>query len=187
MADGERRAFARASALGLALVFALTLTAACSSGGSEGQTTNQANPCATRGATYLLHAVEQRGGTCGPVPDEIFNVNPDGTTAGSSTRSSRSSAAVTVMRFSVGGGIRLRLPRSDALDLLAWLGLDRPEFGAVPASDLAARCRRRLWPMPRNVDPASPPRPAGTLRSMTARLLELCEAAPSASGPVIFG
>jgi hypothetical protein len=40
---------------------------------------NKANPCATPGATYLSHFVELSGGTCGPIPDEIMNINSDGT------------------------------------------------------------------------------------------------------------
>ena len=93
------------------------------------------------------------------------------------------------MRFCAGegDGVTLVLPREDGLDLLAWLGLDRPEFGAIGVGDLAARCRRRLWPMARNVDPASPLRRAGTLRSLTARLLALCDARPALGGVVIFG
>ena len=65
----------------------------------------------------------------------------------------------------------------------------RPEFGAIDVRDLAARCRRRLWPMPRNVDPASasPRRAAGTLRAMTVHLLALCDARRSADGFVVFG
>jgi hypothetical protein len=47
----------------------------CGSGSAE------ANPCATPGATYLFHLVEHPGGTCGPVPDEIVNVDSDGTTS----------------------------------------------------------------------------------------------------------
>lgn len=43
------------------------------------QTTNQANPCATRGATYLLHCDELSGGNCGSISDEIFHINTDGT------------------------------------------------------------------------------------------------------------
>ena len=43
----------------------------------------KANPCATPGATYLDHFAEQSGGTCGPIPDVIININKDGTLAGS--------------------------------------------------------------------------------------------------------
>ncbi len=75
-----------------------------------------------------------------------------------------------------GGEARHFLVRDDALDLLQWLGLERPEFGAVRRSELAALCRRRLWPMPRNVDPAVPNRrPAGALRAATADMLAFVE------------
>jgi hypothetical protein len=60
--------------------------------------------------------------------------------------------------------------------------------GTLRARDLAARCRRRLWPEPRNIDPAIPSsvdgimieagRPAGYLRDRTARLLAIAEDAP---------
>jgi hypothetical protein len=43
---------------------------------------------------------------------------------------------------------------ANARDLLHWLGLPVDEYGQVPASDLAARCRRRLWDEPRNHDAA---------------------------------
>jgi hypothetical protein len=48
-----------------------------------GSGSNEANPCATPGATYLFHFVEHPGGNCGPVPDEIVNVNSDGTLSSS--------------------------------------------------------------------------------------------------------
>lgn len=47
----------------------------------------------------------------------------------------------------------LELPRPAALSLLEWLGLGRPEFGAVEVSILLPLCRRRLWPEPRNEGP----------------------------------
>jgi hypothetical protein len=51
------------------------------------------------------------------------------------------------MRFGfVPGDVFLDLDRSAGLDLVEWLGLGRAEFGALTASDLLARCRRRLWP-----------------------------------------
>jgi hypothetical protein len=45
------------------------------------ETTNKANPCATKGATYLFHSVENPSGTCGQTPDQIVNINADGTLA----------------------------------------------------------------------------------------------------------
>jgi hypothetical protein len=41
---------------------------------------------------------------------------------------------------------KVSLPTKAALDMLAFLGLDRDVFGACDASDLAARVRRALWP-----------------------------------------
>ncbi len=71
----------------------------------------------------------------------------------------------------------LDLPRSEALDLLDWLGLGRPEFGAISARELAPRCRRRLWNIARNAHPS--------LRAHTAELLSVAEAA--GEGMVLFG
>ncbi len=51
------------------------------------------------------------------------------------------------MRFGyVSGDVFLDLERMAGLDLLEGLGLGRAEFGALSASELLARCRRRLWP-----------------------------------------
>ena len=55
----------------------------------------------------------------------------------------RSSAAR--LRFAASSRYLLELPREEGLDLLDWLGLGRPEFGAIAARELAPRCRRRLW------------------------------------------
>ena len=72
--------------MSLPTIFALFAVAlvGCGSGGNNGggETTTQANPCATPGATYLLHAEERRGGTCGPLADEIVNIGSDGTLPG---------------------------------------------------------------------------------------------------------
>ncbi len=56
------------------IIFICMLICGCSSN----VTTNQANPCATKGATYLGHAV-QESGNCGDAPDQIINVGSDGT------------------------------------------------------------------------------------------------------------
>jgi hypothetical protein len=56
-----------------AVAFGLLTLIAC--GGSSN---NQANPCATKGATYLATFTEVSG-TCGPIPSQVVNVNPDGT------------------------------------------------------------------------------------------------------------
>ncbi len=70
----------------------------------------------------------------------------------------------------------------------AWLGVSTEYLlGQLLARELAWRCRRRLWPEQRNLDP--PPteeiagrchvfsRPAGYLRERTADLLRLAELA----------
>lgn len=79
----------------------------------------------------------------------------------------------------------LVLPRDSALDLLEWLGLGRPEFGALSGRELAPLCRRRLWPLPRNLDAARGDRPRGTLRTLTAQLLQVAEEADERA--VTFG
>ena len=86
------------------------------------------------------------------------------------------------MRFALVGAPTpfLQVRRRDGLDLLAWLGLDRPEFGAVEARRLLPLCRRRLWLEDRNVDAAVPGRPAGTLRALVAELARHIETAPAA-------
>lgn len=71
----------------------------------------------------------------------------------------------------------LEMPRDEGLDLLDWLGLGRPDFGAIPARELAPRCRRRLWSVKRNAHPS--------LRARTGELLAIAEAA--GDGVVLFG
>jgi hypothetical protein len=73
--------------------------------------------------------------------------------------------------------VLLDVPRAEGLDLLDWLGLGRPDFGAIPARELAPRCRRRLWNVDRNAD--------ASLRTRTTELLAIAEAA--AEGVVLFG
>jgi hypothetical protein len=95
----------------------------------------------------------------------------------------------------------VQLGEDDCNDLLKWLGLEPSDFGCVGASDLAARCRRRLWPMARNNDPGLPERsercgggavrlmlPArepGYLRARTEELLKLAERADP-EGQILF-
>ena len=67
--------------------------------------------------------------------------------------------------------------REDGLELLEWLGLGRPEFGAIRGRELAPLCRRRLWNVARN---ANTP-----LRARTQALLEVAERA--GEGMVLFG
>ena len=71
----------------------------------------------------------------------------------------------------------IELPREEGLDLLDWLGLGRPEFGAIAARELAPRCRRRLWNIERNAHPSR--------RARTLELLAFAEAA--GEGMVLFG
>lgn len=88
--------------------------------------------------------------------------------------------------------IEMNLGSVNALDLLEWLGMPRVEYGHVKATELAAKCRRRLWDEERNHDPVvegferktpgratlvSFGRDAGYLRNKTERLLQICEAA----------
>lgn len=57
---------------------------ACSSSGGNGATSSgstsalKANPCATKGATYLETFTEQSG-NCGMLTSQVVNINPDGT------------------------------------------------------------------------------------------------------------
>jgi hypothetical protein len=90
----------------------------------------------------------------------------------------------------------VNVANSNGLDLLAWLGLEPDYCGTVAASDLAARCRRRLWDESRNHDPVLTgveraeqmgvqlseriiicDRRPGYLRDQTERLLALAEKA----------
>lgn len=71
----------------------------------------------------------------------------------------------------------LEVRREEGLDLLDWLGLGRPDFGAIPARELAPRCRRRLWDVERNAH--------ASLRARTSDLLAVAEQA--GEGLVLFG
>jgi hypothetical protein len=64
---------------GLVLLGICVGTVACSSTSGTGPGTETANPCATPGASYLESFVEQSGGTCGAIPSEVVNINPNGT------------------------------------------------------------------------------------------------------------
>ena len=84
----------------------------------------------------------------------------------------------------------LNLANENAGDLLEWLALARVLWGELDARELAARCRRRLWDVSRNYDPARAEsvdgrvvvcgRFAGYLRERTADLLRLAERAGAA-------
>ncbi len=70
------------------------------------------------------------------------------------------------------------LGRSEGFALLEWLGLGRPEFGAIEARMLVPRCRRRLW---REFEKEE----HGRLRALVCRLLVSLEMFPNAI--VTFG
>lgn len=107
-----------------------------------------------------------------------------------------------MIRFMIAGDIEysenrpdtfVQLNEPNANDLLKWLWLEPSDFGFIEAVDLAARCRRRLWPIPRNFDPPVPHREEttqggyvrlvvcgreeGYLRARTEELLRLAERA----------
>lgn len=89
-----------------------------------------------------------------------------------------SAVAVAARRtLALGDPAMLDVPRAEGLALLDWLGLGRPDFGAIPARELAPRCRRRLWQIERNAHPS--------LRARTGELLAVAEAA--GEGVVLFG
>lgn len=67
------------------LLFTLFSMMVACGGSPAGQTTDAANPCATKGATYLMQPTELPGGTCGALPSGIVNIGADGTVVGSIT------------------------------------------------------------------------------------------------------
>lgn len=81
----------------------------------------------------------------------------------------------------------LNVNNVNGCDLLRWLGLSADPYGEVSAADLAARCRRRLWPEARNADGGRPAeehgrivmgaRAPGYLPARAGELLELCKRA----------
>ncbi len=89
----------------------------------------------------------------------------------------------------------LNLSNVNACALLRWLGYPPEPAGELAARDLAARCRRRLWPDAWNDDPGIPPRveghaitagrAPGYLRERTGHLLAIAERA--GDGAVLFG
>lgn len=84
---------------------------------------------------------------------------------------------VSALRPDAAAAAMLDVPREEGLALLDWLGLGRPDFGAIPARELAPRCRRRLWAIERNAH--------ALLRARTGELLAVAEAA--GEGMVLFG
>jgi hypothetical protein len=82
--------------------------------------------------------------------------------------------------------------------LLDWLGVPHDHlYGSIKGTELAAKCRRRLWPESRNVDVGTQTeeeydgrlirfgRPPGYLPERTAQLLQLAERAGEKN--VVFG
>jgi hypothetical protein len=65
----------RGAVLGLALA---AILGACGGSGG-GSTTEPANSCAVRGATYIVTQTELPGGSCGPISPDLITVNQDGT------------------------------------------------------------------------------------------------------------
>lgn len=57
----------------------LLMVGGCSSSSDNLSITVLANPCATKGATYLESFSEEPGGTCGAISDQIVNIGQDGT------------------------------------------------------------------------------------------------------------
>lgn len=113
-----------------------------------------------------------------------------------------------MLRFFIGGdldsdskGRSIYLSERNAVDLLSWLSFARETWGAIPAREVAARCRRRMWPLPRNVDAAIQERTEvcvggavklvqlgreeGYLRKRTEELLYLAEQA-GPDGHILF-
>lgn len=81
----------------------------------------------------------------------------------------------------------MNLSNTNAMDLMRWLGLPADEYGAVKATEVAAKCQRRLWDVARNHDEGKPfqqdgrvifmARDPGYLREKTERLLKLAQEA----------
>ena len=66
---------------------------------------NQINDCATRGASYLNTFQEHSGGTCGPIPDRVVNIDDPAITAStcSSVTQENCVARATACKYSDGG------------------------------------------------------------------------------------
>lgn len=88
--------------------------------------------------------------------------------------------------------VEVNMTDPNARDWLRWIGLAADDCGQVKASELAVRCRRRLWDEARNHDPAVDGydhkadgcarliivgRGPDYLRERTAQMLKICEKA----------
>lgn len=65
----------------VATIVVLSVLAGCSGGDDsddEKETISQANPCATRGSTYIVQCSEVSG-DCGALADSVVNIASDGT------------------------------------------------------------------------------------------------------------
>lgn len=83
----------------------------------------------------------------------------------------------------------INMANGNAAELFEWVGITAGLWDAEPmrADELAPLCRRRLWDVERNHDPARSEtqygrvitcaRPAGYLRQRTEELLQACETA----------
>jgi hypothetical protein len=94
--------------------------------------------------------------------------------------------------------LHLNVSNANARALLQWLDLEYGDlWGEINASELAAKCRRRLWPEERNIDPGVPAveegrvidcgRRPGYLPERTAQLLKLAEEAQKMGVTVSWG
>lgn len=114
-----------------------------------------------------------------------------------------------IIRFMIAGDLEysedrpntfVQLSEADSNDLLKWLWLEPSDFGYMEATDLAARCRRRMWPIARNFDQGIASRQEsvngavrlvvsgrepGYLRARTEELLKLAERA-GPHGQILF-
>lgn len=80
----------------------------------------------------------------------------------------------------------INMANQNAMDVLVWLDIPVDYMGEIDATELAAKCRRRLWDVDRNHDPGIPEvqlapnvvqceRRPGYLRGRTEELLKLAE------------
>lgn len=80
----------------------------------------------------------------------------------------------------------MNLSNFNAADFLRWLDLYTPRLtGVIKASEIVARCKRRLWPEARNSDPGTETvqkdklilygRPEGYMQEKCEQMIRLCE------------